>query len=338
MRSPLLIILYAALILPLGALAQTGHLQVEQLELEPGPALLNTPLPEVTPPGGWTLDLWLHRAHEPLVLAPRRADDPRLAETGFPDRLRAELVGAFGLRRGLQIGAALPMALFLDAGGYWVNARETRPLEGAVLGDARLHARAGLLELLGEGPWRGLDLTLTAALWLPTGDEQAFEGEGAWRVEPGLGLGWRGPVRLAAHVGYHARPNQRVFDLTHDDVIRWRAAAEVPIPLDLSIIGGVFGARPTADVSGPAEALMALEWRHGGLVLTLGGGAGISEGVGAPAWRGLLRLGWRAPPPAPLPTWWAAADADLDGVADDVDVCPYEPEDRDGVRDEDGCP
>jgi len=32
------------------------------------------------------------------------------------------------------------------------------------------------------------------------------------------------------------------------------------------------------------------------------------------------------------------ADKDADGIVDDLDVCPYEAETRNGVRDEDGCP
>ncbi|HEY2365207.1 MAG TPA: hypothetical protein VGH87_02435 [Polyangiaceae bacterium] len=31
-------------------------------------------------------------------------------------------------------------------------------------------------------------------------------------------------------------------------------------------------------------------------------------------------------------------DRDGDGIADDVDNCPDDPEDRDGFQDEDGCP
>ena len=39
-----------------------------------------------------------------------------------------------------------------------------------------------------------------------------------------------------------------------------------------------------------------------------------------------------APPPAPV------ADADHDGIADNVDACPTEAEDKDGFKDDDGCP
>ena len=39
---------------------------------------------------------------------------------------------------------------------------------------------------------------------------------------------------------------------------------------------------------------------------------------------------------APAPV--SVADADRDGIADDADQCPDQAEDRDGFKDEDGCP
>jgi outer membrane protein OmpA-like peptidoglycan-associated protein len=42
--------------------------------------------------------------------------------------------------------------------------------------------------------------------------------------------------------------------------------------------------------------------------------------------------------PAPLPVPKIVGDRDHDGVRDDVDKCPDEPEDRDGFQDDDGCP
>jgi len=31
-------------------------------------------------------------------------------------------------------------------------------------------------------------------------------------------------------------------------------------------------------------------------------------------------------------------DSDQDGIIDDNDLCPHEPEDYDGINDKDGCP
>jgi hypothetical protein len=44
-----------------------------------------------------------------------------------------------------------------------------------------------------------------------------------------------------------------------------------------------------------------------------------------------------APPPAAAPPA-AKADKDGDGIANNVDLCPFDPEDKDGFEDDDGCP
>jgi len=65
---------------------------------------------------------------------------------------------------------------------------------------------------------------------------------------------------------------------------------------------------------------------NSGFAMTVGGGGGI--GLGAPEYRVIAALSY-----APL-----AADSDKDGVSDDEDGCPQEPEDKDRFEDEDGCP
>jgi OmpA-OmpF porin, OOP family len=46
------------------------------------------------------------------------------------------------------------------------------------------------------------------------------------------------------------------------------------------------------------------------------------------------------PPPVPKPVIikTAPVDTDGDGIPDDIDRCPLDPEDKDGFQDEDGCP
>jgi outer membrane protein OmpA-like peptidoglycan-associated protein len=67
----------------------------------------------------------------------------------------------------------------------------------------------------------------------------------------------------------------------------------------------------------------------GGRVSILaGGGAGLLSGVGSPAYRIFVGLGWTN----------ESSDRDGDGIPDDVDQCPTEAEDFDGFQDEDGCP
>jgi outer membrane protein OmpA-like peptidoglycan-associated protein len=65
------------------------------------------------------------------------------------------------------------------------------------------------------------------------------------------------------------------------------------------------------------------------LALFVGGGLGLNEGFGTPAWRAFAGLRVGTP---------ADGDDDKDGLRNSVDRCPAEPEDRDGYEDTDGCP
>ena len=71
-----------------------------------------------------------------------------------------------------------------------------------------------------------------------------------------------------------------------------------------------------------------------GLIATVGAGGGLTRGTGAPRVRVLAGLTYRREyvPPPPDP------DRDKDGILNDDDKCPDEPEDVDGFEDEDGCP
>ncbi len=127
----------------------------------------------------------------------------------------------------------------------------------------------------------------------------------------------------------------------------------------------------------PLEGLVALRYNFGASSLTFGGGAGILAGVGAPLVRTFVGYAYspdyESSPPdlendaaltsntitsnrvaAPdrrtdsdskggpagggLAVGGGSGDRDSDGITDLDDVCPTKPEDKDGHRDEDGCP
>ena len=65
------------------------------------------------------------------------------------------------------------------------------------------------------------------------------------------------------------------------------------------------------------------------LAITFGGGTGFMKGYGNTKFR--IFAGVQYAPKVIL-------DADGDGILDDDDKCPFDPEDFDGFQDEDGCP
>jgi outer membrane protein OmpA-like peptidoglycan-associated protein len=111
------------------------------------------------------------------------------------------------------------------------------------------------------------------------------------------------------------------------------------VPQRFDILGELYG---YADLTGakaghPLEGLLAIKvYLARNSFFELGGGAGLlpasitDEGgmTGSPQWR--LFLGFIFEP--------SIGDRDGDGIKDDVDKCPDEPEDRDDFEDEDGCP
>ena len=83
----------------------------------------------------------------------------------------------------------------------------------------------------------------------------------------------------------------------------------------------------------PVEVLGGFKYLHkSGFVVGAHGSAGVAPGYGAPDWRMGGMIGFT------MPEDRGPKDADGDGIMDDVDECPNEPEDFDGFRDEDGCP
>jgi OmpA-OmpF porin, OOP family len=104
------------------------------------------------------------------------------------------------------------------------------------------------------------------------------------------------------------------------------------VPQKLDLVAELYG---YADVTGAANAF-PLEWLAGGKVylasksyFQFGAGTGIvPDHTGSPRVRAFI--GFIFEP--------SIGDRDGDGVKDDVDRCPDDPEDRDDFEDEDGCP
>ncbi|MFT5433976.1 MAG: OOP family OmpA-OmpF porin, partial [Myxococcota bacterium] len=78
----------------------------------------------------------------------------------------------------------------------------------------------------------------------------------------------------------------------------------------------------------PLEALLAYKHRFNKVYAMVGGGLGITPGRGVPDWRVFLQVSYAS----------ELLDRDGDGISDDDDDCPDDPEDFDRFQDRDGCP
>jgi outer membrane protein OmpA-like peptidoglycan-associated protein len=116
---------------------------------------------------------------------------------------------------------------------------------------------------------------------------------------------------------------------------RWRVVHWLALAAEATGLVPLVGARPdfTADLLGGVQIFPARE-----LTVSLGGGAGI---VPTADRRDLFRVfagvSW-TPIVGDRGVLVSSADRDHDGIPDGADLCPDEPEDRDGFDDDDGCP
>jgi outer membrane protein OmpA-like peptidoglycan-associated protein len=277
---------------------------------------------------GWGLGLFLNFADDQAVVVDGNDNIvSKPLDTGFT----ADLVGSLGLWGRVELGLHLPLHLVYS--GDPLGGLEA----GAGLGDLRFVPKIALLR---SG---SLDhhfmLGLAIPLSLPTGSDEALRGAG------GVTLG--GKLLLAGHIGR--------FGLGMDFGFRWRAEeqpAGLPwgdsltigpwlsfgITESLALRAEAYAEKFLGTESGtadfPIEALGGLEYRIGGVALYGGAAFGLTEGIGDPDFRIIGGLRYRKN----APDRQGYEDSDGDRVLDKDDEAPYEAEDEDGYRDEDGAP
>jgi hypothetical protein len=183
--------------------------------------------------------------------------------------------------------------------------------------------------------------------------------------------------RAAINLGYLARPQATLLNLTIDDEVFARAGvgydlpASRPVTIDLTLSAATratdFGSRNSSNLESLLGATVQLDPQ---LQLFGGLGAGLAHGFGTPDARvmvGVRLMRGGSHRPRKLPVLDRDLDSDHDGVPDVSDRCPYEagvpelagcsdsdddgdgvpydldrcpsaPEDVDGFEDSDGCP
>ena len=264
-----------------------------------------------------------HYTDEPLVWIPE--DDTEKVSL-VSSVVQADLVGAYAYDR-LRVGAVLPIYLLSrgDAAG-----------DETGLGDAALDARVTLLDPTDSLP---LGLGVQGRLFLPTATVAAPLGDPGvgWEAAAVADVDVTDRMLVAANVGLRGAPNTALENVTLNDYFDGRLAAHYLVDPTSDI--GV-AVELASRIGLPGDGLGAgtnLEWLAGGhgriadsnAVLRAGFGTGITGGIGTPDWRLVVGIGWEPP---------AVRDADGDGIVDDQDSCPNEPEDIDTYQDLEGCP
>lgn len=280
-----------------------------------------------------------------------------------------------GLANLLVVGAQLPVVIGSGAdltvpGAFNEPTGITAGLNNQGVGNIALH---GKIRILRAERNEGFGLGAILQIEFPTGNSGQFGGDPDFVLWPHLLAEWRPErhIRFGLDVGYRfvagrgadfpvggrsipdpmgtnavnpivdpAVAGAMGSNFRYDDQLTFGFGASFRLgdsPLDLvlegygnyimsGIDGGDFGVAGTMNV----EALLGLKiFVERNSYLFIGGGGAIPT-AGATAADIRATIGFIFEP--------SIGDRDGDGLRDDVDECPDEPEDFDGFADEDGCP
>jgi OmpA-OmpF porin, OOP family len=291
--------------------------------------------------GKWNVGSWISWAHRPVVL--RDADDEVVANL-VGQQLSLDLLGSVGITNRAAIGLSIPAVLHQDG--------DSSPETAAVLGDSSLPGQAlgdvaltGKVNLVPYEEMGGFGLAALARVTAPTGDRNAYVGEGSMTSELRLLAEYKlVAVAAQATAGFKLRTAEREFaGETWGNEIPWGVGLSLrPQALgwddsgDWTWVLETHGALPAGPASpftsaplSPAIAGFSARYEVARDLSLVGGVEGPLDGaVGVPLVRVAAGITW-----APRPH-----DMDHDAVDDDVDECPELAEDRDGFEDHDGCP
>jgi outer membrane protein OmpA-like peptidoglycan-associated protein len=293
----------------------------------------------------WTVGAFANYALNPLVFV--NADGERVGSL-VSHRIGLDVIAAISLIDWLEVGVDIPTVLFQTRDSSVSNLLTTPGELSAIgVGDMRLLSKVRLLRAR-DGQF--VDLAIIPAITVPTGfpggDTGSYLGEGQVTFAPELAVsrdfGEHEPggagLRLAANLGYRFRPEERDFvnvKLGHELTARLGAAyrlASSPLMFEASANAATSTFTPFTSglEENPLEVIVGASYDvMPFLRLTGGVGKGIISGVGTPDVRALF--GVRLIPVVD-------DDRDDDGIKNAADTCPDDPEDKDGFKDDDGCP
>ena len=302
--------------------------------------------------------------NDSMVTSPDEDRRSRLIDAYFTGTLQFN----YGIANRAVVGLQLPIHVIggeniTVPGSYNSDAGDGLRFQG--IGNLSLHGKVRLTRV-------DRDPVGVAALLhveLPTGTDDAFAGEPGFALWPTVAVEYRPipRIRLGGNLGYRYNSGDGAEDfpsggradppatnatcdaarnggigcvlanmgqtLTYDDLVTFGLAASFRVARAWDLVAEFYGTQLVGEQS---RAGLSMEVLGGFKIfvernsyLALAGGIGIpSDGFQQADYRGVAAFIFEP----------SVGDRDGDGLKDDIDQCPDDPEDFDGYQDEDGCP
>ncbi len=293
----------------------------------------------------------------------------RLVSTQFSGALLFD----YGIANWLVAGVTLPLTFVrgpsVEIPGVFNGGSTIYGIQSQGFGDLGLNLKLRLLR--SERDPVGLAVLMRATF--PTGNARALTGDAGVSLWPAAVIEFQhNRLRMSAELGYrHAFGDVASFPVngrtcpagTMDalggcstavagnatdaeivdegsaidggDLLTFGLGASVRLGRSVDFVAESYGSQAVRNFGDEGalsvEALGGFKFFiNGNNYLMVGGGAGIpiDSGFHQANWRGVLGIVFEP----------SIADRDGDGLRDDVDECPDDPEDRDDFEDQDGCP
>lgn len=319
----------------------SAHAQIALDQYQP-PALASDGLFLATPAtsGHLKLDaqLALDYANDPLVARAENSD--MQSRTIVGTHLVSHVLASLGIGDRFLVFTGVPVHLAMEGDSSADGPFPDLKTDGGGLGDLYLGGR--YVFLVADRVRLAAQLTVTA----PTApSDMQFAGSSSFTLHPQvLAQTTFGRFRLGANLGVRVQETAQLNAVNVGSGLTFALGASAPIVghdgevrVDgyLEFHGATdFNAFLTRAQSPGAVLVGAKVYLANGLILGAGLGPGVQRGIGAPDVRLLWSVAWSGRKSVKTQV---RADRDRDGVLDSVDKCPDDPEDRDGILDDDGC-
>ncbi|WP_052374621.1 OmpA family protein [Chondromyces apiculatus] len=328
--------------------AAEGEFSVQRFEPAPGSKnYLSVEGARMEAAVGWSAGVMFDYANRPFVvrscISEEECSQPNPATEDVAvvsDMFTWNLMGSVTPLKFLQIGLRVPLAYVNGSGFNPETGTAAQDGLGAfAVGDPTLEGKVRVYGQPQDPVVIGAALDLSAPLGRLTA-ENSYVGNSA-PVRIGVRAifdGAAGPLSFGANVRAVILPATQRLGTTEIGPVELRYGVGLGYKVSevFRVIAEGYGATgfkfsnsgQTGTNSLEVDGAIQVQPLSMGLVLTAGGGAGILQGVGVPAFRALGGIAFVSEP----------GDEDGDGIDDKNDDCPSQPEDKDGFEDDDGCP
>jgi outer membrane protein OmpA-like peptidoglycan-associated protein len=246
-----------------------------------------------------------------------------------------------------------PLTIYQATNPTIFRSKTTVSAESTAANDLRLDGRVIVL----RNDARSFKAGLIGSVWVPTGNAMSYGGYGDAHGAVGLSLEFDPKtVFFVLNTGVHFSGGGGVRDFAVDH--EWTYGGGVFLPLrnnTLRLGAQIFGSAPIG--KGDIGPNTPLEWMAEGRMalgekkqtyIGIAGGTRITSGY-SPDFRTFAMVGtWfgieNTDPKSPGKRYTTeryadhGADTDKDGIPDDMDLCPSDPEDHKPPNTDDGCP